>query len=488
MVEGDEAESILLGILSNEIARDGSISLVKEIPVYVGKNRLHSLLKPKKLLAFLEQHPKVFQVSDRNIDPHVVQLLSKVHCTSSGTTAAPQPVVEQSRSVLLDRTLCVLQKETLRNKRRAKTGVLPGFGISWLLKQCKYELHYHLHASGWYLNDQNKLLLLDSKAWYKSVHGVFCQLVEDVCDFVDERVHLRQPVVENATETTTHQQETVINAIIQSLEVDGGTHLSHSLLMHRHPNLRTLMSGYDMRQLLDGDHPYLDVFVHNHEIYFRLRKDSRSSERKMLLQVDETGLFSVASSKWAKAFVNFLLRHANDSSSVALDLTASVGGLTLALAKQPQIRHVVAVEIDPHRSELCRQNMLTHQVSYKVEIRVKDSYQIIPDLSRELKEEKEVMIVLDPPWGGIHYKENPQKMQMGLWSLLQVLKRISECFSNSVVGIRLPVTYNFTTLYNSLEKNDVSLEVLQVKKVGPQLFVFLRLKQLQHAPNTGKRL
>lgn len=471
----DEAVNLLLGILSNEIARDGGISLVKEIPVYIGKKRLHSLLKPKKLLAFLEQHPRLFQVSDRTVHPHVVRLLSKDYCTTSGTATVQQPVVDQSRCVLHDRILCALQKETLRNKRRAKTGVVTGFGINWLLKQCKYELHYHLRALGWYLN-QGELLLLDSEVWYNSVLKMFCQLVADVCDIVDERVHLRQSAQATTKIETScpRQQENVVNAIIKSLEGDGGTHLSHSLLMHRYPNLRTLLSGYDMRQLLDGYHPVLDVFVHNHEIYFRLRQEDYSSESKILLQVDETGLFSVASSKYAKAFVNFLLRHADDCCRIALDLTASVGGLTLALAKQPRIDHVVAIEIDPHRSELCRQNMLTHQVSHKVEVRVHDSYQIIPDLSYELKEHKEIIIVLDPPWGGIYYKENPQRMQMGPWSLLQVLHRISECFSNSVVGIRLPVNYNVTTLCDSLKYKDVSVQVLQAKKVGPQLFVYLR--------------
>lgn len=364
-----------------------------------------------------------------------------------------------------------LKKETLRIKRRGKSQIFPGFKIVWLLKQCKYELHYHLRDLGWYF-EQNKPLLLGSEAWFESVQNKFCQIVQNSCDIVDERLYLRQSIKDSTAIT---RKTTIICEIIKTLEIDGGTHLSHSLLMHRYPHLRALLSGYDLRQLLDDDHEFLEVSIRNQEIFFNLRQDDYSSEKRALLQVDETGLFSVTSSKYAKAFANFLLRYASDSTSVAVDLTASVGGLTLALAKQPRISHVIAIEIDPHRSELCRQNMQIHNASHKVEVRTQDSYQILAELSQELKEEQEIIMALDPPWGGIHYKENPQMIQLGPWSLVQVLKRISESFNSSILGIRLPVAYDVPTLYDSLENDNVSFEPLQVKKVGPQLFVFLRL-------------
>ena len=46
----------------------------------------------------------------------------------------------------------------------------------------------------------------------------------------------------------------------------------------------------------------------------------------------------------------------NVRDTIAIDLTASVGGVTLGLSRKKFVK-VAAIEIDENRAEMCRQNM-----------------------------------------------------------------------------------------------------------------------------------
>ena len=85
-----------------------------------------------------------------------------------------------------------------------------------------------------------------------------------------------------------------------------------------------------------------------------------------------------------------------------IDLTASVGGMTLALARSNFFDRVVALEIDEGRAKLCRENLIRHgfhvgnnstsDCQSSVEIQNQDSVKQIPLLPRR------VCFVIDPPW------------------------------------------------------------------------------------------
>jgi hypothetical protein len=154
---------------------------------------------------------------------------------------------------------------------------------------------------------------------------------------------------------------------------------------------------------------------------------------------------------------------------VAIDLTASIGGMTLALAKTNKFEQVIAIEIDEGRAELCRQNMVQHGMQELVEIRTMDAMDAIPTLPSNS------CISIDPPWGGVRYKQNKRSgLEMGKWSLEDVLERISIHLRPCVVGLRMPVTFVVDDLLPTLrEDRGMVLETLSVRKLSVQLFVVL---------------
>jgi hypothetical protein len=314
---------------------------------------------------------------------------------------------------------------------------------------------------------------------------------------------------------------------------ENGTFFSAIIIFHVGPNLilRTklpklngniIVSGRDANG--DGD-----------------RNKDNCEERRM--KVDEVGLYSVTSTKWGRAISNLIIQacqktnlfedrsissnnsdksldhltkslsleeeHESKSASsssysgqslrhtrIVIDLTASVGGMTLELARTNSFDRVLAFEIDEGRAALCKDNMNRHGfcnnkdngvVRSIVEIRNEDSVQQIPFLPRR------VCIVIDPPWGGYDYKQQVRRAQkeggpvlkLGDSPLEDVLALISQHNSPCVVGLRLPVNFIVQNLLDALteKEEDIQFECMTRRKISVQLFVILYFPSVEKSNN-----
>ena len=211
------------------------------------------------------------------------------------------------------------------------------------------------------------------------IYFEFISIAMACCEYDDGRFTLR--------EETYVSVETLASILTDKVNEDGGTHISLGLLLHRYPELRRLLGGQDLMRLKEeNEHCFVrvGVFTRNNQIYLQ----SLSTSKAGRMEVDETGLFSVTSSKWGNAFASLMANEcrsmlsAEPENTIAFDLSASVGGITLPLSKT--FKRVIAIEIDSNRADLCRRNMQKHAVSGQVDVRNEDSMEVIPILSSEI--------------------------------------------------------------------------------------------------------
>jgi len=481
----DKIEEEIIKIISLEVKQDGGATLVRDLKDY--NCRIETMLKrydgTKKLLSFLEQFPNIFEVH-RNSLPHIVYLVAyndHYNQDSMKRLEEVDPVfhkrLDKAKDNLDDKIIHILRKERNRNSKRMKLETRDeSVSMFWLLKQCKSQLHFYLRLSSYYFNVYSNckdVQIVGSDMWCENVTPQFVKYLKECsyCDLQNDRVILKE---DNNYMNDEDNIRVIAKALKDKVEEDGGTHISLSLLLHRHHDLCRLLSGYDLITMKNEHQSMfqdIKIYSKNGEVYLQC---TSSKIGRML--VDETGLFSVASSKWGTAFSSIMAYHCckhlstEPVETVAVDLTASVGGCTLPLAKT--FKKVVAVEIDQHRANLCRQNMENFDVSEKVDILNNDSVKIIPDIARNIKNQPRI-IVLDPPWGGKYYKQEKREILMGSWSMDKVLKRIAEYLSPTIVGLRMPVTFDVDMFNESLKNVHIDFKVLEVKKAGPQLFITL---------------
>ena len=535
------------------IARDGGGSLVADLkePAYchhpdddddeicghiasaagysAPKKRIDSLLKQcpgrPKLLRFLEEHPDVFVV-DRQAVPHFVRL---VHVPPYNHKNQPDNETNNSDIQSNSLSLKALHQkihQVLRRyqrQRQRRPDLARGVSLAWLLQRCTRPLHAYLRATDTYrrciYNDHNyidhsttispRVAPVGTDAWYQAVHETFVDVVKTVAIVQDGQAWLAENDIDDYENDeqhnindkgTRHHNTALIKAIAAAVHADGATHVTGSLLLHRRPDLVKLLEGQSLADALEtfGHERLRQEFAMNVQTLpdNHLVLQSTQSIPQGRLQVDETGLFSVAASKWAKAMANRLYRQAHIASSssnlmdsttsvqpsnivdtpplLAVDLCASVGGTTLALAKY--FPRVWAVEVDAHRAGLLQRNLATFDLSEAVTVECADAVDVIPRIRAACHNSNEmVVIMLDPPWGGKHYKAiyNPQHLYMGQWSLSHIVHLIALHAAPTVIGLRVPLKFNVDFFVNEMIQGS-DIHIISVRRLGPQQFAVLQ--------------
>ena len=315
---------------------------------------------------------------------------------------------------------------------------------------------------------------------------------------------------------------------------DGGHQVSLSLILHRYPDFKELLGGRDLWTLYnefsqDEDAFFfssISMFHNGTNLILRSKRSktidlnasnnnnniNKGSLREKRMMVDEEGLYSVTNKKWGRAISNLVVqasrqknlfgdsvarvgnhkqegiiedqRSQSSTIKTVIDLTASVGGMTLGLAKSNYFDRVIALEIDQGRAALCRENLSRHGFhdiatnnTSIVEVPHQDSVEQIPFLPRG------ACFVIDPPWGGYDYKEKVRRKQaerrgqvlkLGDTSLEDVLGLMARHNAPCVVGLRLPTNFAVMDFLTALrETTNIEFECLTRRKVSVQLFVVL---------------
>ena len=518
----------ITSILSTEISKDGGACLVRDLKEYNPSidallkrcshiNNNTSARRGMKLASFMELYPDVFEVH-RLSEPHLVYLISNKYADACDAGHDDDDsILAKKKQVLIEKIVYRINAETNKDFRR-NNNKAPGASMSWLLKQCQYPFHAYLRLSGFYqktYSNCREVQFIGSKDWFGVVLDEFIRFIvqERVGtvltndDGYEQRIILKK---EDCTDNNNINRDIgnidinlLAKTLAKKVEEDGGTHITLTLLLHRDDGtIRNLLRGQDLIKLTQ-EHPecfdsIVNIYQKNNEIILQSNTLPKNTGR---LLVDQTGLFSVTSSKWANALITILIRQCKKrlcaslkddtlltsfspkEHVLAIDLTASVGGMTLPLAKT--FKKVIAYEMDTVRAKLCQQNM--HDYNVAVDIRNEDSIEMLPDLAQELSSSsdknnwtQQTVVVMDPPWGGMHYKSDERNnsntpIMMGKWTLVEAVKRVYENLTPAVLALRMPVTFDANGFLSQLKQGEAIIQSHVVKKVGPQMFIVLTI-------------
>lgn len=136
--------------------------------------------------------------------------------------------------------------------------------------------------------------------------------------------------------------------------------------------------------------PHSDIIISPKVKKYWLQRYNLFSKYDQGIVMDEEGWFSVTPEDIA-------VRHAQRgvSGGVVVDCFAGVGGNSIQFAALGY--HVIAVEIDPRKVEMAKNNAKVYGVDNHIDFIVGDFLQLAPYL-------KGNVAFLSPPWGGPSYK------------------------------------------------------------------------------------
>ncbi|CAJ1970167.1 unnamed protein product [Cylindrotheca closterium] len=302
--------------------------------------------------------------------------------------------------------------------------------------------------------------------------------------------------------------DTLDECLVRLVHQDGGHEVRLELLLHRHLELKMALGGRDFSTIYEKCQDRLessDISCRKEGVDW-IFASNRTAAAKYggggRMVVDKVGLYSVTNSKWGTAIGNIMVQcckttafgntttklsnygttsdgdndtATNSSKPILVDMTASVGGMTLGLAKTEYFDQILAYEMDPERAKLCQTNMKRHGVDHLVEVRNQDS---VEALSSFLPcKEHQYCFVVDPPWGGVAYKQKTRRYSqffMGPWSLKDVLVRMYIHCKPCLVGMRLPQDKaKVNELLDELRQENLRFETKTLRQLSVQRFVVL---------------
>ncbi|MCA9605352.1 MAG: methyltransferase, partial [Myxococcales bacterium] len=166
------------------------------------------------------------------------------------------------------------------------------------------------------------------------------------------------------------------------------------------------------------------------------------------VRVDDEGLVGLTPEALA-------LRIAARARGVVVDGTCGVGGLAIALARQPSVERVIAVDVSAERLALAAHNAAIYGVRDRIEL-------VRGDVVEVLGARRADVLVLDPPWGGRGY----DRERVALGDLGLDVEAALARFGGPVL-LKLPRSFDPATL----PEGDWRLELMLDEREVPKLLL-----------------
>lgn len=174
------------------------------------------------------------------------------------------------------------------------------------------------------------------------------------------------------------------------------------------------------------------------------------------LMINKIGLYSMTKPDAAQKIINVIKKYIDPSKSIIINATSGIGGDLINMA--PYFKCTIGYEIDPVQFSILRNNVNVYKIKA---ILYNDDY------TKNINRDKADVILIDPPWGGLNYKDNQYNNTMlGEYDMPTLISKID---ANLIV---LKVPYN-----QDMRKFKIMKIIPDVYKIDNyMLLVFNKLK------------
>jgi 16S rRNA G966 N2-methylase RsmD len=153
---------------------------------------------------------------------------------------------------------------------------------------------------------------------------------------------------------------------------------------------------------------------------------------KKPIHIVKESIYSITHYKLADKISKDILEYCKSAKTIT-DATANVGGNTISFSKH--FKTVNSVEIDPMTCSALKKNIKTYNLK-NVNVYCKSYLTILNDLTQDV-------IFIDPPWGGINYREKDNLMlYLGDAPIYDIINSLS---CKVCVALKCPSNFDFDT-------------------------------------------
>ena len=198
------------------------------------------------------------------------------------------------------------------------------------------------------------------------------------------------------------------------------------------------------------------------------------------IKMDTTSTFSVTDYQTADLISEIILKlHGINKNSIIVDGTSCVGGNVISFAKN--FKYVYAIEMNKNRINILKHNVNIYELNKKIKILNGDVtllYKNIPIVD---------IYFLDPPWGGITYK-NTETVDLYLSNIhLAEFCLYLKDYTKYIV-LKLPKNFNEENFKNIINNQDIinnqnnknnkksKVKIYEIHRLKKMIIIILKIK------------
>ena len=170
---------------------------------------------------------------------------------------------------------------------------------------------------------------------------------------------------------------------------------------------------------------------------------------RSLLKINKIGIYSLTKPDSAQHIVDIIKQYIDPKTSIMINATSGIGGEILN--HYDKFKFIYGYELSNIQFNLLQNNINVYKIN-NVEL-------FNLDYTKNINKQQGHVVIIDPPWGGLNYKEHKTlELKLGDFTMAELVAKIN----SKLILLKLPINHNLTNFNN-----------YKVHKVGNYMIVVI---------------
>lgn len=195
------------------------------------------------------------------------------------------------------------------------------------------------------------------------------------------------------------------------------------------------VSVSQIAKLMDDDVHLLKDIKHKYKNkIFELFPNKMGIDRG-LLKINKIGIYSLTKPDSAKHIIDIIKQYMDPKKSIMINATSGIGGEILN--HYDELKFIYGYELSPIQFNILQNNISVYKIN-NVEL-------FNLDFTKYINSQVSDIVMIDPPWGGLNYKEHKTlELKLGNYTMSELVDMID----TKLILLKLPINHDLTKFRN----------------------------------------
>lgn len=201
--------------------------------------------------------------------------------------------------------------------------------------------------------------------------------------------------------------------------------------------------------LMDDDVHLLKDIKHKYKNKIYELFPNKIGVDRSLLKINKVGIYSLTKPESAQHIVDIIKQYIDPKTSVMINATSGIGGEIIN--HYDKFKFIYGYEISPIQFNLLQNNTIVYKI--------KNVQLFNLDYTANINKQEGDVVIIDPPWGGLDYKEHKTlELKLGNYTMAELVDKIN----SKLILLKLPINHILSKFHN-----------YKVHKVGNYMIVVI---------------